>query len=187
MLKCFLLLPALCPAGAQQSPRVNSRAEEIEAARREKSRNLRPDIPPKPERVLNTIKEKRIVERITGGVAGMRVRLGGLATGQGFALGPEYIRRDLAHEQVTFRSSAIASIKQAYLIDMELDMPRLADSHAFVNLYSVHRNFPRLQYYGPGPNSSINGRSDYRFEDTTFSTRAGVRPWRPLHLGVHGG
>jgi hypothetical protein len=178
---------AVCVGVAQQPAAVDSRAEEIQAARREKSRHLQPDIPPKPERVLNFIKDKRLVERITGGVAGIRLRLGGLATGQGFALGPEYIRRDLAHEQVVFRASAIASIKRAYLVDMEFDMPRLAGSHAFVNLYTAHRNFPRLQYYGPGPDSSLGGRSDYRLEDTSFAARAGVRPVRPLYLGVHGG
>jgi hypothetical protein len=179
------VLLALYPASGQNAP--NSRTEEIEAARLEKSRRLEPDVPPKPERVLNYIKDKRIIERVFGGIAGPRVRLGGLATGQGFAVGPEYVRRDLANEQIVFRASAIGSVKRAYLVDAEVDMPRLAGEHMFLNLYSAHRNLPQVQYYGPGPDSSAGGRSDYRLEDTDFSARFGVRPLRTLYLGALGG
>lgn len=186
ILSCLFLSLILSPAVAQPNPPPTSRAGEIEAARREKSAHLEPDIPPKPERVLNEIKDRRIVERLTSGIAGLRVRLGGIATAQGFALGPEYIRRDLANEQLIFRASAVGSIRGAYLIDTELDMPRLASEHFTVNLYGVHRNYPQLQYYGPGPDSSKNGRSDYRFEETSFAVRTGLRPVRPLRIGVHG-
>jgi hypothetical protein len=186
-----LILSCLClslflSSGVAQQNAPTSRAGEIEAARREKSEHLQPDIPPKPERALNEIKDRRIVERLTSGIAGLRVRLGGIATAQGFALGPEYIRRDLANEQVMFRASAVGSIRGAYLIDTELDMPRLATDHFAINLYGVHRNYPQLQYYGPGPDSSRNGRSDYRFEETSFAVRTGVRPVRPLYMGVLG-
>jgi outer membrane protein assembly factor BamA len=173
-------------AGAQEGPPVTSRAEQIQAARREKSRNLEPDIPPKPERFLNYVKENRIVERLTGGVAGLRIRLGGVATAQGFALGPEYIRRDLANEQVTFRASAIGTTRFGYMLDTEVDMPSLAGDRLFVNLFGGHRNFPQVQYYGPGPDSSLNGRSNYRYEETSFTTRTGFRPMRPLAIGALG-
>ena len=112
--------------------------------------HLEPDHPSGIEHALNVIKEKKIVERITAGIAGFRVHMGGLITGSGFAVGPEYYRRDLMHDQVIVRASARASIQKFYLMDAELDLPRLADDHAFVNLYAVHRNYPHIDYYGPG-------------------------------------
>jgi hypothetical protein len=56
---------------------VNSRAEEIELAREEKSKHLEPDELSKTENALRRIKEEKILERISQGVAGFRVKLGG--------------------------------------------------------------------------------------------------------------
>ena len=62
-------------SGGRGGP-VTTRAQETEAARQEKSRRLEPEESPKIERVLLQIKEKRLVERITAGVAGFRVASG---------------------------------------------------------------------------------------------------------------
>ena len=163
-----------------------SRAAEIEAQREEKARHLEPDTPDRVERALQVIKEKKILERITSGVAGVRVKLGGLVSGSGFAVGPEYLRRDLLRDRMIFRASARGSIRKYYLVDTELSMPRLADDHVFVNLYAVHRNYPSINYYGPGPRSAKTGRSDYMLEDTSASARFGVRPVRHFNLGIIG-
>jgi hypothetical protein len=173
---------------AQEADRllIQSRAEQIQAERQLKARNLEPDQPDRIERGLQFIKEKKIVERITGGVAGVRVSLGGLVTGSGFAAGPEYLRRDLAGERIIFRSSVRASLREAYLIDTQLSMPRLANDRLFVDLYAAHRNLPRIDYYGPGPSSAKSGRTAYGLEDTTFQAETGVRPAGPLRLGVVG-
>ena len=77
------------------------------------------------------------------------------------------------------RSSARASFGKFYLLDAELRLPRLADDHAFVNLYAVHRNYPHIDYYGPGPDSAKTGRSVWALEDTSFecaraSSRSGI-------------
>ncbi|MBM3776441.1 MAG: hypothetical protein FJW37_14955 [Acidobacteria bacterium] len=163
-----------------------TRAETIEQEREAKSKTLRPDTLSRTEATLNYIRDRRIIERITGGVAGWRVRLGGLATGSGFALGPEYIRRDLAEGEITFRSSLRGSTRKFWLADLELDMPRLARDYYFLNLYAAHRYLPSLEYYGPGPDSVKTGRSNYLLENTSFSVRTGVRPVRYLRLEVTG-
>jgi outer membrane protein assembly factor BamA len=72
------------------------------------------------------------------------------------------------------------------LYDTELAFPRLANEHLFVSLTARHRNYPRMQYYGPGPDSKKTGRSDYRLEDNRFGFTFGVRPVRPLYFGVTG-
>ena len=176
----FVLLVLL---GVPLPAQISSRAEEMEAARQEKAQHPTPDDTSKLERALLTIKEKKLVERITAGVAGFRVKFGGLASGSGFALGPEYLRRDLADGGVIVRASASASAKRYQLFDVQLTFPKLARQRLFVDLYSVHRNFPGINYYGPGPDSRKTGRSDFRLEDTAHDLTAGAKPVRRLSVG----
>jgi len=178
--------PPAASAAAADRFAPATREETIEWQRRQKAAALEPETNPPPERVLNYIKQHRIIERFTNGVAGLRVRLGGLTTGSGFAVGPEFYRRSLLHEQLRFRASTRASLKQFYLMETELDMPRLGAGHVFVNLYGVHRRYPRVDYYGPGANSSKSGRSDFLLEDTSFQSSAGIQPFKALRMGGTG-
>jgi hypothetical protein len=181
----LLLLTALAVAPARAQ--VESRAAEIEAARQQKAAQQAPEETSGFEKKLVVIKEQKIIERITAGFSGLGLSFGKLATGSGFAMGPEYLRQDLADGQVIFRASARGSLKLYYLTEVELSMPKLAHRRLFVDLYAVHRDFPQMQYYGPGPNSSKTGRSNFRLEDTSYDFSAGVRPFRYLTLGTTGG
>jgi outer membrane protein assembly factor BamA len=71
-------------------------------------------------------------------------------------------------------------------MDAEFRLPHLADNHAFVNLYAVHRNYPHIDYYGPGPDSAKSGRSIWKLEDTSAEIRAGVQPLPFIRAGVVG-
>ncbi|MBS1855284.1 MAG: BamA/TamA family outer membrane protein [Acidobacteria bacterium] len=175
----FPLLLLSAPLAADEA----SRAQEIQVARQKKAGELEPDETSKPERVLVAIKDRRLVERFTSGVAGFRLKLGGLVSGSGFAVGPEYLRRDLADGGFVLRTSASVSAKRYQLYDLQFTFPKLAGGRMFADVYSVHRNYPRIDYYGPGPDSHKAGRSDYRLEDTAFDGTAGVRPLRHLSLG----
>ena len=174
---------ALAPATAQ----VESRAAEIEAARQQKAAHETPDETSGFEKKLVWIKEEKVIERFTSGLAGLGLSFGKLVTGSGFALGPEYMRRDLADGQVIFRATARGSLKLYYQTDLQLSLPKLARRRLFVDLYAVHRDFPQMQYYGPGPNSHKTGRSNFRLEDTSYDFTAGVRPVKYLTFGVTGG
>ncbi len=176
-------LLALLLAAAALRGQVSTRAAELEAAREEKSARLTPEKIGRVEQALLYIKERRVLERFTAGIAGFRLKLGGLVSGSGFAVGPEYLRRDLADGGVVVRGSARASVKRYQLFDLELAFPKLAGGHAFVDLYAVHRNYPRIDYYGPGPESRKSGRSDFRLEDTAFDFTGGVKPVKRLRLG----
>ncbi len=120
LVSCIFALLAAVPLAAQ----VNSRAEEIQQARREKAEKVAPEVVSKSENILNYINEKKLLERFMAGIGGFRVKLGGLATGQGFALGPEYLRQDLAHGNVIFRGSARASFAKAQIYDLQLTLPK---------------------------------------------------------------
>lgn len=181
LLLCFLILTF--PAAAQYA----SRAAEIEAAREAKATQLTPDEQSATERFLLAVKERKILERLTAGIAGFRVSFGGMVAGSGFALGPEYLRTDLAEGQVNLRGSARGSLKKYTLLDLGLSLPRLAGDHAFLNFHAAHRNYPQMQYYGPGPDSAKSGRSDFRLENMAWDTSGGVKPVRNLKIGASGG
>ncbi len=171
--------------GADQAAAGASRAAEIERQRAERAGELAPDDPDRVEQVFQTIKRERIVERVTEGVAGFRVRLGGLITGSGFAAGPEYYR-STETESVIFRTSARGSVRKFYLLDAALSLPRLAGDRMFADFYAIRRYYPHIDYYGPGNDSDRAGRTSYRFEDVSIDVRTGVKPVERLKLGVIG-
>ena len=43
------------------------------------------------------------------------------------------------------------------LYDAELNLPKLANNHAFFELHATHRNLPQMRYFGPGPDSERTG------------------------------
>jgi hypothetical protein len=190
MLKvCFTTLLAVGLLFAQQENAdralQQTRAAEIERARLQKAAELQPEETRGVEHVLEVIEKDKILQRVFGGVNGWRVRIGGLTTYSGFGLGPEY-DRSLWHRQAQFRYSIRGSTHSYYLMETGLDFPRLADDHVFANLYAVHYDFPRVDYYGSGPNTQKGARSVYRLENTAFETRAGVKPFERLRFGVLG-
>ena len=134
-------------------PRSTRGPRKFNRARRQKAADTTLEEVSGTEKALNAIKDKKLLERFATGIAGFRLRFGGLATGQGFAVGPEYLRQDLAHGNLIFRGSARASLAKAQLYDLQLTLPNLAHETLFVDLYAVHRNLPRIDYFGPGPDS----------------------------------
>ncbi len=166
---------------------VSSRAAEIEAARDEKAQHLEPDEVTGAEATLRYIKDRKVLERISAGIAGFRVKLGGMVTGGGFALGPEYLRRDLADGEVVFRAAAQSSFKNYQKYDLQLTFPAFARNRLFFDLNSVHHRYPGINYYGPGPDSLKSSRSNFLFEDTGFDGVFGLRPFKHMELGVSGG
>jgi outer membrane protein assembly factor BamA len=180
-------LPVSLRAQQPSTTGVSSRAEEIEEQRRKKAAGLAPEVASTNEQRLLTIREKKILEKISYGIGGLRARFGALVTGSGFAFGPEYFRDDLANRKVLFRATTQVSLQEYQLYDVELAFPRMLDDHAFLELHATHRNYPQMQYYGPGPDSRITGRTNYRLEDSNFSFVTGVRPERHFRIGVTGG
>ncbi len=174
-------------AGHPLAAQVDSRAEEIKAARREKAQHLEPDKVPKAEEALREIKDRRLLERISAGIAGFRLKLGGVATGGGFALGPEYLRRDLANGNLIFRAAAQTSFRAYQRYDLQFSAPHFAEDKLFFDFFSVHHNYPGINYYGPGPDSKKEARSNFRLEDTAIDATFGVQPFRGLKFGVSAG
>lgn len=169
--------------GAQTASDGQTRAGQIEAARDQKAAELKPDDPNKWEVLFSRVKDEKILERLTAGFAGFRIKFGGLAPGAGFALGPEYLRDDFAEGGFITRAAAQMSFTGAQKLDLELKAPRLANGKAEWSFQSVRHNYPRLNYYGPGPDSEKTGRSNFRLEDTSIDTTLTLKPVRHVNVG----
>jgi outer membrane protein assembly factor BamA len=180
----FLLLMHAAAAGAQ-TPATGTRADEIESEQRAKAQKLSPDLAGKAEHRF--AQAQKLVERLFGVTGGFRPLIGNMVTGSGFAAGVEYYRPDLDDGNILFRTSARASIWKYERLDGEVSAPHLLSDHAFVDFLGVYRNYPSLNYYGPGPNSAKTGRSDFRLESSSFDFSAGVKPGRYLRMGITGG
>ncbi|MBI3279191.1 MAG: BamA/TamA family outer membrane protein [Acidobacteria bacterium] len=179
----FLMLIPPVPLLAQ----ADSRAEQIEAERRKKAAQLTPETTSRLESVMVAIKEDRILEKILYGFHGLRPLFGGLVTGSGFAFGAQFLQDELAGGSMVLSTSARVSTRLYERYDFSLDFPRLAGNKAFAGVLAVRRNLPQMNYYGPGPNSSVSRRTDYRLEDTSVDATAGLLPLPRMRLGATGG
>jgi len=160
-----------------------SRVQEIEQARDEKSRKLEPDNPSMFEARLIEIKDKKVIERITAGIGGVRVKIGGMPTGSGFAVGPDYFRNDLARGKLTVNAGLTASTARWLRYYAGVSLPSFARDKLFWDGNLVHRDYNSLNYYGPGPDSEKIRRTNYRLEDSAADTILGVKPVKWLRLG----
>ena len=176
------------PTDAEAPPRAvpASRAEAIEEARKEKAKNLTKPVSGKIEKVLHKVEDTNYLDRLAAGLGGWRGRVGGLATGQGFALGPGYTYRTPGGD-LRVSAFAVASAKKAYQFELSGDLPNLAGGKFPIHLAAVHSNFPEMDYYGPGPDSRLEGESAYRLERTSLDADAAFKPADFLRLGFTGG
>jgi hypothetical protein len=163
-----------------------SRTEIIEADRDRKTASLQPDTLTSGEGFLQKLRERNILARTFGFVEGFRVRFGGLMTGSGFALGPEFERSTLSRNAI-FRTSARGSLRHFYLFDAGVRFPRLWDNRAFVGLSATRRYAPRVDYYGRGPDSLRSDRSSFTFEDVSAEATFGLQAHRNWKTGFLGG
>ncbi len=195
----ILILAVSAPLCAQSSPapadgdgapaiaaEAALRSEEIAKSREQKALQLEKDSGSKLERRILAIRNSKYVEEMLGSPDGFATAFGGLPVAQGFAAGVQYRRRDLLDGRLQIKASVRASIRQAHLIDLNMALPHLANDRVFLNFYGFHSDSPNMQYFGPGPESSKNGRSVYRLEQTGFEVKSGARLTRSLSAGLLG-
>lgn len=170
---------------AQSIP--ESRQQEIAAAQEEKAAH-----PPKVElekgEVLFNKYVNPAVSRLFAPKVGWTARLGGLLSGSGFALGPQYSRPDLASEKVNVQASLVGSLRQYWAAAAMVSMPHLAGDRMKLELFTRHADSPSVDYYGAGPNSRRENRTNYREETTSFDSRVTWRPdRRHVNVGFYAG
>jgi Omp85 superfamily domain len=160
-----------------------STREEADRQRREqKAQEVTPYEPNGLERAMDFAEEKAIfiLDR-----EGFHPKLGSLTTGSGFAYGLGFRDRDLFSNTGTLEIWAAGSVKRYWATEARLRFPRLADNHLYLETWASHRDYPQENFFGLGPDSNRDDRSDYAIRTDHFGGRAGVRP--VSHLLVGGG
>lgn len=166
---------------------VTTRAQLIGQLRDQKAENLEPEELNSVEDRLLWFKDNKILERFSAGIYGFRFKSGGMATGEGFGIGPEYARTDLARGRVLLRAAAQVSTKGATKFDAQLTVPEFGGGRFFTDLYAVRHNYGGIDYFGPGPDSRVGDRTNYRYEDLALDAVFGVNLDRYARLGATAG
>lgn len=182
----------LAAAGALPAQQLNdepeTRAELILQQRRAKSTDAKPAEPGKVEKQLLILKERNILQNFGQGVEGFFPKIGGLATGQGFALGLQYLKKGLVDGTLDFAASGVVSTARSQMYNLAVSAPRLADDRLELSFLAEQRNLARVDFYGLGPESDLEDRTSFRLEDTNFSGRATYKPFgRHVRTGFQGG
>jgi outer membrane protein assembly factor BamA len=161
---------------------AQTRTEELTQQREELMKKLTPEKNSRAEDLLRRLKDERILQRTNYGYRGFGLKMGGLVTGGGFAIGPSFFRDDLKDGNIAVQASAQISFKNYSKATAKFSLPRLLSGRAFTDVSVTHRNYPGIQYYGPGPDSP-KMRTNYRLEDTSADATAGISPFRFVRLG----
>jgi outer membrane protein assembly factor BamA len=180
------ILVLAAATGVKAEP-VDSRIGQILAERAEKTRLLEPEAPTKMERRMDWLRDSAFLRNFGDLGNGVRLKMGGLVTGSGFAVGPEFSREGLFSGKMDFRTSAQVSMGGYQKQDIELSFPRFVHDRLKLEFYGVRHNYPGLNYYGSGADSNRTGRSNYRLEDTAFDIALGARIAPKLTVGATAG
>jgi Omp85 superfamily domain len=156
-----------------------TRAEEDRARREAKTIRLVPERRSKIEAVLYKIDEDLVVQRIFNPPRGIHARVGGIGEGAGFGGGPGY---QFIGVPFDLRTSAAASVKGYFIAEGSL---RFAGTQSedlytwangpFVEVYARRRDSPQEDFYGLGPDSLEDNRSNFALRDTFVRVTPAVR------------
>jgi outer membrane protein assembly factor BamA len=182
-LRAVVLGMAAVLIAATASAQEPQTREEADRQRREENAvNATPYQPNGLERAINSAEDRAvfILDR-----EGFHPKLGSLTTGSGFAYGVGFRDRDLFSNRGMFEVWGAGSIKGYWATEARLTFPRLADDRLYLAAWASRRDYPEESFFGLGPDSARDARSDYAIRTNHFGGRAGVRP--VSHLLVGGG
>ena len=159
-------------AAGLQKPPPATRAEVIRAVRQAKAEDQRPHTRGRIEAALFTIEEELILDRVLNPPRGIYARIGGLGEGAGFAAGPGYRYRTPTW---AFDTSAAVSLKSYALAEATLSVPGPDRGGPFLELYARRRDFPEEDFFGVGPDTREDQRTNFALRDTLVRATGGVR------------
>ena len=168
-------------AGDQETS--STRSAELHAQREAKSRQLKPHAQSKPERFLFKAEDSLLVQRLFNPPRGIYLRWGGLGEGSGIGAGPGY---RYSTGQFDFRVSAAGSLKGYFGADASLILPGAIKDGPFVEIYARRRDLPQEDFFGLGPESVAENRTNFALRDTLGRVAGGFRAGG-FRVGVRGG
>ena len=177
-MRLLLLLFAIA-LGTKAATAQTTRADEDRAKRETKATQLTPERRSWLEAVLYKIDEDLILQRIFNPPRGIHARMGGIGEGAGFGGGAGY---QYLGVPFNLRASAGASLKGYFIAEGSLRFPgtQSEDLYTWANgpyleVYARWRDFPQEDFYGIGPDSSEDARSNFALKDTFVRVTPAVR------------
>jgi outer membrane protein assembly factor BamA len=164
----FLLLLPLCLHAQESTSDAaggDTRAGSIAQQEEAKDKSLKPQEPPHGEAKFDTIQRQLIDPFINPN--GLTPKFGGLPTGGGFSLGPQYTRRDLFREHLTANAFLVGSTKLWYTGQVSFNTHDLLENHLEFRLDAAYQNAASVFYFGEGSDSLKSGKTNFRREFTT--------------------
>lgn len=178
---CALALTlAALEASPAWSQEPQTREEADRQRREENARNTRPYEANALERALDLAENRGLLvtER-----EGFHPKLGSLTTGSGFAYGLGFRDRDLFSRTGSLEIWGAGSVKRYWATEAQLTFPRVAGDRLYFTTWASHRDYPQENFFGLGPDSDRDARSDYAIKTNHFGGRAGLRPIGHVLLG----
>jgi len=142
-----------------------SRAQAVADAEQEKAKHLEPQKPPRGERKFNHVQQKFIKPLINQN--GPALKFGGIPTGGGFSLGPQFTRQGLLADHLTWNTFVAGSTRKWYGGASSFDFHDLANGHLELRTDGGYQNSASVYYFGEGPDSSKSNKTDFDREFTT--------------------
>jgi hypothetical protein len=164
----LIVLCAAAPISGQES-----RESEIAAKQAKKAQDLKPYVPPKPERLIAEFRRQAIEEP-----SGFFPFLDSPYRGGGFTLGGGY--RQFFGDASSWDVKGAYSIKNYKLLESAAHVP-LGD-RGRVGLRVGWFDAPQVAYYGLGIDTSSDARTNFRLEETYAEGLLAFRPQRWIVL-----
>jgi len=142
------------------------RADQIEEQRLEQAAGLSSAQPAATGGTLNRI--GRFVR-----LAPISFEVGGLGPGAGPAVNA-VLRKNAYDGHLPVRTWGHLEIHGFYSVGAGAELRSISKHDLTFALEGSYADAPKLEYYGPGQNSSIHNQTDFRREDTLFNFRVGL-------------
>lgn len=173
-------------ASAQEAPPA-SRTELLERLRDAKEKQIREYAVSKVENAFNRFGSVQFLQKLEGKTGGFRPVIGGQQTGSGFSAGVGWRPPNSSRKPYTVWAEANLSARQWQRHEAGLALPRLADGRLSVELTVFYQDANSLSYFGPGPKSRGDNRTNFRLEETRFQGAVRYRPVQRVMVGAFSG
>lgn len=124
-----------------QSPATRQQA--LEREREAKATHVQPYVAGWLERLLVTLDNDRLLDRLFNPEEGIYARVGTITPGSSFSFGPAYRKPGLLNGEAQFSAFAQGSFTQYWIAEGRLAMPRVGGSALFVELYWLNHDDSR--------------------------------------------
>jgi hypothetical protein len=119
--------------------------------------------------------------------SGFYPAFGRIVTGAGWiSIGPGY-RQRLFGDRAVIDGSALVSWRAYKMGQARFEFTDLANSRVAVGTQLLWQDLTQVNYFGNGPDSSVDGRSEYRLKTTDVVGYGSYRPTRWLSFAATGG